>query len=80
MSETSNNFVKCTGCGMTFWVDVANGPLFGWDRIQKVHSTYADDHRFIPQWIIRGSVRDFRPAEPDSVASAAPSGAPDGGR
>ncbi len=79
-SETSNNFVKCTECGMTFWIDISSGPMFGWNQIQRSHATYAGDHTFRPEWIIRGSVSDFRPSDPDSVASTPPSGASDGGR
>ncbi len=80
MSDLTNNFVKCKGCGMTFWVDVTKGPMFGWDQIKRSHLTFASDHHFKPEWIIRGSVRDFRPSDPDSVASSDSQSPTDGGR
>ncbi len=60
MSETSDNFLKCEECGMTFWIDISKGPQFGWDHVQKVHAEHAPDHRFKPEWVQKDPLREWR--------------------
>lgn len=48
---TSDHYVRCKGCGMSFWVGDGQ---FDRDKAARVHTHYALDHHFEPTWELKG--------------------------